>query len=295
MRLALGLALALCSAVALNWGFVAQHHAASALPDLSLRRPLRSLRLLFRDLHWFAGFAVGLAGWAFYVAALVLAPLSLVQAVAAGGVALLAGFARARGAVLQRLQMVAVSVAVLGLLALAFSLGGGASSGGHASWAGILGWVAISAFAATVLGRFGAGLGLASGVLYAAGDVATKGAVAGGGRLLLVPAVLLAHGAAFALLQLAFQRGGALASAGTSTLLTNALPIVAGIVLFHEPLPGGALGALRITAFALVVAAAALLSLSGDGTGREHATVTQPAGGRSPELHARDDEVAHAI
>src|SRR5207244_7946440 len=75
----------------------------------------------------------------------------------------------------------------------------------------------------------GAGLGLAAGVLYGAGDVATKAVFAGGLWLILVVVVLAAHGGAFAALQLGFQRGRALATAGVSTLLTNALPIVAGI------------------------------------------------------------------
>ena len=82
-------------------------------------------------------------------------------------------------------------------------------------------------------------------MLYGAGDVATKAAVGGGVWLALVPAVLAAHGLAFVCLQFGFQRGGALATAGTSTLLTNALPIAGGIALFHERVPGGGLGALR--------------------------------------------------
>jgi len=41
--IALGLALAAVSAVAINGGYRLQHTAASALPPLSLRRPLRSL------------------------------------------------------------------------------------------------------------------------------------------------------------------------------------------------------------------------------------------------------------
>lgn len=57
-----GLALALGSAAALNWGFFTQHGAASGLPPLSVRRPVHSLRLLFSSLRWVAGFAVGLAG-----------------------------------------------------------------------------------------------------------------------------------------------------------------------------------------------------------------------------------------
>jgi uncharacterized membrane protein YfcA len=90
--------------------------------------------------------------------------------------------------------------------------------------------------------------------------VVTAGAVAGGLGLLLVPAVLAAHGLAFVCLQLGFQRGGALATAGVSALLMNALPIVAGVVLFRERLPGGLLGGVRVAAFACVVVGAALLA-----------------------------------
>jgi hypothetical protein len=61
-------------------------------------------------------------------------------------------------------------------------------------------------------------------------------------------------------LQLGFQRGGSLATAGLSTLMTNALPIVAGVALFSERLPGGGEGALRVVAFVLVTAGAALLA-----------------------------------
>src|SRR6202165_3067483 len=106
----------------------------------------------------------------------------------------------------------------------------------------------------------GSGLGLAAGVLYAAGDVGTKAAVAGGARLAFVPAVLAAHGLAFILLQMGFQRGGALATAGVATLFTNALPIGAGMAVFHDSVPSGPLGAPRIVAFAVVVMGAALLT-----------------------------------
>ena len=81
---------ALGSAVALNWGFFVQHGAAGSLPPLTVRRPLHSLRLLFANRRWLAGFVAGLAGWALYIGALRLAPLSLVQAVSAGGLGILA-------------------------------------------------------------------------------------------------------------------------------------------------------------------------------------------------------------
>src|SRR5262249_58169226 len=94
----------------------------------------------------------------------------------------------------------------------------------------------------------GAGFGVAAGVLYASGDVATKAAVAGGVALVFAAAVLACHGLAFVAMQLGFQRGGALGTAGVSTLFTNALPIAAGPVVFHERLPAGAHGGQRLVA-----------------------------------------------
>jgi hypothetical protein len=126
-------------------------------------------------------------------------------------------------------------VAVAGLGLLAVSLAGGTPASTTVTPVALVAWLSGSAILAALLGarRTGAGLGLAAGALYAAGDVATKAAVHGGAWLLIVPIVLVAHGTAFAALQLGFQRGTPLATAGTSTLLTNAFPIAAGVVLFH--------------------------------------------------------------
>ena len=266
-----GLGLALGSAAALNWGYFAQHRAAGGLPPLTLRHPLRSLVLLFRERSWLVGFLVGIGGWVLYVAALELAPLSLVQATSAGGIGILALLAwQATGARPTSWELAGVGAAVVGLVLLGVSLAGQHGGGRQPGWQPVALWLACSAAAAggaaLVGGRGalapGAGLGAAAGLLYAAGDVGTKAAVAGGGRLGFVPALLACHGLAFVALQLGFQRGTALATAGVATLLTNALPIVAGTALFHEGLPGGALGALRVLAFAAVVAGAAGLARS---------------------------------
>ena len=88
--IALGLLLAIVSTVAINGGYAWQHDAASTLPPLTVRHPVRSLLSLFRNRRWFAGFAAGIGGWVLYVVALRIAPLSLVQAAAAGGIAVLA-------------------------------------------------------------------------------------------------------------------------------------------------------------------------------------------------------------
>jgi hypothetical protein len=200
------------------------------------------------------------------VAALRLAPLSLVQAVSAGGIGLLALLADRPLAGTER---VGVAVALGGLALLAVSLAGGSTAGTQPPWVHVAAWMTLSGVAAGLATgppsrglAPGAGLGLAAGILYAAGDVGTKAAVAGGGRLAFVPAFLACHGLAFVALQLGFQRGSVLATAGVATLLTNAVPIAAGVLVFHEHLPGGGLGIVRAVAFATVVAGAALLAVS---------------------------------
>ena len=265
-RLAGGLVLALASACALNWSYFVQHGAAASLPPLSLRRPWRSLTALFGNRRWLVGFWTGIGGWVLYVVALTLAPLSLVQACAAGGLAVLAALAGVRS----RRERLAVATSIAGLALLAISLAGDVRTSQHASLRDAAIWmlasVALAAIAAgpaaNLLNR-AAGLGMAAGVLYAAGDVGTKAAVYGGFHPAFVPALLACHGLAFVALQLGFQRGGALTTAGLATLWTNALPIAAGMFVFGDPLPGGALGVARVAAFADVVVGAALLTRPG--------------------------------
>jgi hypothetical protein len=263
----IGLLLALASTAALNWGFFTQHGAAGSMPPLQARRPISSLRLLASSPRWLAGFLVGLAGWALYIVAVKLAPLSLVQAVSAGGLGLLALLQRrSSGARATVSEWRAVTVAVGGLVLLAASLAGGSNAGTTPTGGTVVLWLtvlALIAAAAAVSARVGvpaaAALGAAAGILYATGDIATKDVVVAAG-LLLVPVVLAAHGLAFVSLQLGFQRGGVLVTVGLATLLTNALPIAAGTALFGESLPGGAAAGLRIAAFAFVTVGAAMLA-----------------------------------
>ena len=72
--LVIGLVLALATAAAFNWSWVAQHAITSQLPRLELRRPIWSLKLLFAHRRWLIAFLVGVGGWFFYILALRLAP-----------------------------------------------------------------------------------------------------------------------------------------------------------------------------------------------------------------------------
>jgi hypothetical protein len=264
----IALLLTLVSACAINWGYLTEHRAAGALPALSLQRPLRSVRILLGSRLWLIGFASESAGFALYVVAVALAPLALVQAVAAGGIGVLALLvARTSRTRLEPRERLGVTVAIGGLALLGVSLAGGSEQGESASWLGIALWLSASAAIAGALttsglarARAGAALGLAAGVLFAGGDVATKVVVSGGAHIATIPAMVAFYGLGTAVLQTGFQRGRALTVAGIATLGTNAIPIVAAMTLFAEPLPAGAAGIARIAAFAAVVTGAVALA-----------------------------------
>jgi hypothetical protein len=265
---ATALVLALASTTLTNVAYLREHDAAAALPTLSLRRPLHSAEALLTDRSWLAGFALEGGGFALYVAALALAPLTLVQSIAAGGIGILA-FASARlgRRRLARFELAGGLVSMLGLLALAVSLAGGSGEGTGGSAAEILVWLGATAgvaLVAVILGRrfdaVGVADGVAGGLFFSIGDISVKVATQGGARAAFGVGVVLGYSLGTAFLQLGYQRRGALTVAGLATLLTNALPIAAGTVVLGEPVPSGLFGGLRIAAFAAVTVGAILLA-----------------------------------
>jgi hypothetical protein len=268
----IALVLALVSTALINIAYLREHDAAAALPALSLRRPLHSVHALLTDRSWLLGFALESGGFLLYVVALALAPLALVQSIAAGGIGILA-FASARisGRRLSRHELAGVSLSMVGLLALAISLAGGTDEGNGGTTAGILIWLGATAGAALLalaIGwRFGGRAiaeGVAGGLLFSIGDISVKVATQGGARYALAIGVVVGYALGTALLQLGYQKGAALTVAGLATLVTNALPIAAGAVVLGEPVPSGVLGALRILAFAAVTIGAVLLARPDD-------------------------------
>ena len=268
---AVALVLALASTVLINLAYLREHDAAAALPMLSLRRPLQSARALLTDRSWLVGFAMESTGFALYVAALALASLALVQSVSAGGIGVLAYVsARMTGKPLGARERNGVLLSVIGLVALGVSLAGGSGEGGKGSTYAIVLWLAATAGAAVLvvsLGRVALGAavaeGIAGGLFFSLGDVSTKVATQGGARLVFVIPLIIGYTLGTWLLQLGYQRGGALTVAGLATLLTNAIPIAAGTIVLDEPVPGGVYGGLRILAFAAVTAGAILLARPG--------------------------------
>jgi hypothetical protein len=251
---AIALVLEAASTALANLAYVREHDAAAALPCLSLRRPLSSLRLLLTNRSWLLGFTMETGGFAFYAAALALASIALVQSIGAGGIGVLAWLsARARGRPLSRRERAGVGLSILGLLALAVSLSKGSGEGGRGSTAAVLCWLgATGALALLALwvgrraGRPAVAEGMAGGLLFSIGDLSTKLATQGGTRLAFVATLIIGYTLGTSLLQMGYQRGGALTVAGLATLLTNALPIAAGTIVLGEPVPRGVFGGLRI-------------------------------------------------
>src|ERR671926_899191 len=132
MTVHLGILLALACALATNLGFLLKHRGACAAPDVDWKHPLRSGAALFRS-KWFAiGMLVAVGAWLFHVAAMALAPLSVVQALISGGLVFLTVLAeRYFGCSVGPRQWIGVGLTALGLALLAVTL---PTHAGHASY-----------------------------------------------------------------------------------------------------------------------------------------------------------------
>jgi hypothetical protein len=233
-----------------------------------MRRPLHSVHLLLTSRGWLLGFAMESGGFALYAAALALASLAVVQSIGAAGIGIL-GFVSARmsGRPLDRRHFIGVTLSVVGLVALAVSLAKSSGQGNGGSVLSATVWLAATAALALAvlalgrrLGAHAVADGIAGGLFFSIGDISTKLATQGGVRFAFAATLVIGYTLGTSLLQLGYQRGGALTVAGLATLLTNALPIAAGTTVLHEPVPSGALGAVRIFAFAAVTISAILLA-----------------------------------
>src|SRR5215212_1362561 len=142
MTLVLGVAAAVGSAMATNVGFLLRHRGAVAAPAVDPLHLLRSAIGLFRSRWWTIGYLVAALAYALHVGALALAPLSIVQAVLAGGLVLLGVIAeRFFGFHLGRREWTGVLLAAVGLAFLTLTSGGetGGDSAGY-SMAAMLAW-----------------------------------------------------------------------------------------------------------------------------------------------------------
>jgi len=272
LTLAAGLASAVLSALGTNLSFLLKHRGAVAAPDVDIRHPLRSAIGLFRSKYWTIGWLIAAVAFAAHVAALTLLPLSLAQAVLSGGFVLLAVLAeRYFGFSLGRRQwcgvvLVAVALTMLGLT-------GGAGHEEHADYSvsalvlfegaaialGLL--LVLSHRVERVRGQQGVLLGAAAGLAFGVSDVAVK-VVSGdvlGGLPWIALALAAAIGAFFASAR-SLQVGEGVSVIAVTSVAANMSAILAGVVVFGDPMGDDALEVIaRSAAFVMVLAGAALM------------------------------------
>ncbi len=278
MSLHLGILFALACAFVTNLAFLYKHRGACAAPKVDVRRPLRSAAGLFRS-RWFTiGMLVGLGAWLFHVAALAMAPLSVVQVVLASGLVLLAVMAdRLFGFQIGRRQWLGLGAMAIGLGLIAITQP--TATGSHSSYSilamtvfegGLLGLGALLIAGPRVAGlrqeHHGVALAAAAGILFGVSNVAIKALTGLVGMLgpfgVLSPwlaVAALASVAAFYASARSLQDGEAVSVIAITGTAANVSCIAGGIVVFGDPLPGDALGIVaQSVAFVLVIVAAAL-------------------------------------
>ncbi|TML00373.1 MAG: hypothetical protein E6G34_01560 [Actinobacteria bacterium] len=279
MTIDLGILLALACAFASNLAFFYKYRGANAVAKVRVSHPLRSAIALYSS-RWFAlGMAIAVGSWGLHVAALALAPMSVVQVSLAAGVVFIAVMAeRMFGFEVGPRQWLGLMLTATGLVML--GLTAPAMHGAHAHFS----QAAMISFEATLFGlggllimgprmggpveHHGVMLGAAAGILFGVSDTAIKAltGISGAHGLLalaLSPWLLVALSAsvvAFYASARGLQDGQAVPVIAVTGTAANIAGIAGGIVVFGDPMAGSPLGVtLQALAFVLVVVAAALM------------------------------------
>ena len=243
----MGLVLALASAAAINLGFLLQHRGLADI-QVAPQRPWRTARAALKSHSWLGGQALGWVGFAAQIVAVSLAPLSLVQAFAAAGLALSVPLAALLFAYrITRGQRIAVVIVAASLAVLPLGLG----AGGEHLREGALVVVVVAGAAAVLallaaLGRRAPVLAIAAGLFYGTADAAIKAISVDWSRhhaaALLsswTAIALLGTAAGFLAFQGALRKGDAVSSISLMTAVTALVAIACGVGAFGETLGHG--------------------------------------------------------
>lgn len=275
----LGILLAFVCALATNIGFLYKHRGVHQAPPVDMRHPLRTARALFGTRLFAVGFGIAAFAWLFHVAALSLAPLSLVQSVLAGGMVLLAVMAeRMFGLQIGRRQWLGLAATAVGLIMLGVTLPAAHGADSRFSLPGMIAFetALIMGGMLLIIGpRLGAPqehhgymLGAAAGILLGVSDIGIKaisGLVTGGAGIggfltpWLLVSLIAAVGAFYASAK-SLQDGEAIPVIAVTGTAANVAGIVGGIIVFGDPLAGNPVSlAIEVMSFILVLLAAWLM------------------------------------
>lgn len=271
-----GIALALLAALMTNLASLLKHRGCHHSAPIRIRQPLRSARALASSRWFAAGWALAAVAWLIHVAALSMAPISIVQAVLAGGAVTLAVLSqRIFGDPVERQQWLALLLGGVGLALLALTVpklhgshsefSAGAILGFEGGLALIASGLALGHRSQRLAARRGVLLAVLAGTLIAFAGVAIKGLFGAGEVSIAVLAPWIALTVACGIMAqyavvAALQGGQAIETIGLIGLVANATQIAGGVLVFGDPLSADPLGiGLQATAFAMVCGSALLL------------------------------------
>lgn len=279
MTLDLGILLALACAFVANLGFFYKFRGANDVPKVQVLHPLRSGKALFSSKWFTLGMITATASWGLHVAALALAPMSVIQVSLAGGVVFIAVMAdRMFGFHVGRRQWLGLCMTATGLVLLGLTLPSMHGAHSHFSSAamisfeaglfGIGGLLIMGPRMGGPVEHHGMMLGAASGILFGVSDTAIKALTGITGAhgimgLMLSPwlaVAVLASIVAFFASARGLQDGEAVPVIAVTGTAANIAGIAGGIIVFGDPMAGSPLGvAVQALAFVLVVVASALM------------------------------------
>jgi hypothetical protein len=279
MTLAIGILLALVCAFVANLGFFCKYRGANAAASVQVRHPLRSARALFASKWFTIGMIIATGSWGLHVAALALAPMSVIQVALAAGIVFIAVMAdRMFGFEVGRRQWIGLCLTGAGLVMLGMTLP--AMHGAHSQFsqaamisfeAGLFGLGGLLIMGPRMGGpveHHGVMLGAASGILFGVSDTAIKALTGITGAhgplaLLLSPwlaVAVLASIVAFYASARGLQDGDAVPVIAVTGTVANIAGIAGGIVVFGDPMAGSTMGVIvESLAFVLVIVACALM------------------------------------
>jgi hypothetical protein len=279
MTMDFGILLALLCAFVANLGFFFKYKGANSVPKVDVLHPLHSARQLYSSKWFTLGMIIATASWGLHVAALALAPMSVIQVSLAAGVVFIAVMAeRMFGVRVGRRQWLGLSLTAAGLVLLGLTLPAMHGAHSHFSQAamisfeaglfGIGGLLLMGPHMGGPTEHHGIMLGAAAGVLFGVSDTSIKALTGITGAhgivgLVLSPWLLvaiLASVVAFYASARALQDGEAVPVIAVTGTAANIAGIAGGILVFGDPVAASPAGVvLQALAFVLVIVAAALM------------------------------------
>jgi len=279
MNLDLGILLALLCAFVANLGFFYKYRGANEVPKVQVMHPWRSARALYSSKWFTLGMITATASWGLHVAALSLAPMSVIQVSLAAGVVFIAVMAdRLFGFQVGRRQWVGLFLTAAGLVLLGVTLPTMHGAHSHYSLAAMISFEAVlfGMGGLLIMGprmggkveHHGVMFGAAAGILFGVSDTSIKaltGIIGAHGAVgvLLSPwlmVAILASVVAFYASAKGLQDGEAVPVIAVTGTAANIAGVAGGILVFGDPMAASPMGVvLQALAFVLVIVAAALM------------------------------------